>query len=120
MENLVDAIDGYGLLAVSLTAVVYLFAEAIYSIYFHPLTDVPGSFWCKVSVWPSCYQALTGYRHIWIWQNHEIYGDRFRYRPDGVLIATPNGYREIYNSKANVKRPSDTRSGGGTMKTIMR
>ncbi|TEY35475.1 hypothetical protein BOTCAL_0590g00080 [Botryotinia calthae] len=104
MGNLFDVIYDHGLLAVSLTAILYLFVEAIYNVYFHPLTNVPGPLWCKVSGWPSCYQASTGYRHIWIWQNHEIYGDRFRYRPDGVLIATPKGYREIYNSKANVKK----------------
>ncbi|KAF7906834.1 hypothetical protein EAF00_001112 [Botryotinia globosa] len=84
MENLVDVIYGHGLLAFSLTPVIYLLAEAIYNIYFHPLADVPGPFWCNVSGW--------------------LQGDRFRYRPDRVLIATPKGYREIYSSKANVKK----------------
>lgn len=31
-------------------------------------------------------------------------GDRFRYRPNGVLIASPKGYHDIYNAKANVKK----------------
>ncbi|KAJ8070667.1 hypothetical protein OCU04_001038 [Sclerotinia nivalis] len=102
MENLVDTIYDYGLLAVSLTAIAYLLAEAIYNVYFHPLADVPGPFLCKVSGWPSCYQDSTGIPFIDIYWL--VQGDRFRYRPGGVLVATPKGYRDIYNSKANVKK----------------
>ncbi|TGO46779.1 hypothetical protein BCON_0308g00090 [Botryotinia convoluta] len=87
MENLFDVIHDHGLLAVLLIAIVYFFAEAIYNVYFHSLADVPGPFWCKVSGWSSCYQASTGYRHIWIGK-----------------ITRFTGYREIYNSKANVKK----------------
>lgn len=31
-------------------------------------------------------------------------GDIFRYQPNGLLVNSPSGYREIYNGKANVKK----------------
>jgi hypothetical protein len=30
----------------------------------------------------------------------------FRYQPNGLLVKLPSGYRDIYNSKANVKKSS--------------
>jgi hypothetical protein len=33
-----------------------------------------------------------------------VLGDKFRYRPNGVMISSPKGYQDIYNSKANVKK----------------
>ncbi|KAF7925501.1 uncharacterized protein EAE98_006726 [Botrytis deweyae] len=109
MIKLLDTIHTFGRdyhprLTLFLATTIYLLGEAIYNAYFHPLADVPGPFWCKVSSWPSYLHARTGSRHIWIWQNHQIYGDRFRYKPNGVLIASPKGYRDIYNAKANVKK----------------
>jgi cytochrome P450 len=41
---------------------------------------------------------------MWIARCHEIYGDAFRYRPDGLLFRTPQAHRDIFSSKANVKR----------------
>ncbi|KAL8961690.1 MAG: hypothetical protein Q9193_001798 [Seirophora villosa] len=43
-------------------------------------------------------------RHIWIWQCHQIYGPVFRYRPDGLLFNSPQAIRDIYETKANVKK----------------
>ncbi|KUJ19544.1 cytochrome P450 monooxygenase-like protein [Mollisia scopiformis] len=82
----------------------YLVGSVIYNLYFSPLAKYPGPFWAKVSSLPSFYYTFTGYRHIWIWQCHQIYGDTFRYRPDGVIINNPSGYRGIYGNKANVKK----------------
>ncbi|KAI4187856.1 MAG: hypothetical protein LQ348_004018 [Seirophora lacunosa] len=43
-------------------------------------------------------------RHIWIWQCHQIYGPIFRYRPDGLLFNSSQATRDIYETKANVKK----------------
>ncbi|PQE16354.1 Benzoate 4-monooxygenase cytochrome P450 protein [Rutstroemia sp. NJR-2017a WRK4] len=84
--------------------IFYYIASAIYNLYFSPLSKYPGPFLAKISAWPNFYYASTGYRHIWIWQCHEKYGDAFRYKPNGVLFNSPSSYRTIYQSRANVKK----------------
>lgn len=48
--------------------------RAIYDVCFHPLANCPGPFVAKISRIPNLYHAIKGDRHIWIWQNHQIYG----------------------------------------------
>ncbi|MCJ1462456.1 hypothetical protein MMC07_001058 [Pseudocyphellaria aurata] len=84
--------------------IAYIFAAAIYNLYFSPLAKYPGPFLAKISVWPSHYHTWRGNRHIWIWQCHQIYGSSFRHRPDGLLFNSPTAYRSIYNFRANVTK----------------
>lgn len=53
---------------------IQLIARAVYDVFFHPLANYPGPFVAKISKMPSFYHAVKGDRHIWIWQNHQIYG----------------------------------------------
>lgn len=93
----------------------------VYLIYFSPLSKYPGPFLAKISSVPSFYYAFTGYRHVWIWQCHQIYGslitsdtlqkesnisigDVFRFQPNGLMVNTPTGFQSIYANKANVKK----------------
>lgn len=76
----------------------------MYNVYFHPLRDVPGPFWARASGFPSWYYATKGKRHIWLWQQFQIYGDKIRPEPNTVLFRNPEAYNEIYNLKANVRR----------------
>ncbi|KFX99251.1 hypothetical protein V490_01879 [Pseudogymnoascus sp. VKM F-3557] len=84
--------------------IAYLIASAIYNIYFSPLAKYPGPFLAKISAWPNFYYATTGYRHIWLWQCHQIYGEAVRFKPDGVIFNSPSAYRDIYQTKANTKK----------------
>ncbi|KAF4629539.1 hypothetical protein G7Y89_g8609 [Cudoniella acicularis] len=84
--------------------ILYIIGSVIYELYFSPLAKIPGPFLAKITGWTSFYYALTGYRHIWIWQCHQIYGPIFRFAPNGVLVNTATGYHSINNYKANVKR----------------
>ncbi|KAK4164127.1 cytochrome P450 [Cladorrhinum sp. PSN259] len=79
-------------------------AYAIYNLYFHPLAHIPGPFWARASGIPSWRRALTGKRHIWLWQQFEIYGDRIRVAPNTVLFRDPQAYTDIYGMKSNVRR----------------
>jgi hypothetical protein len=101
-----------------------LTSQAIYNLYFHPLSHCPGPFLSKISKLPNFYHAIKGDRHIWIWQNHQVYGssqfnpytnsseetnlrnigDKFRVHPNQVLFLSPQAFRDIYGSKANVRR----------------
>lgn len=71
---------------------------------FHPLRIIPGPLWARVSGVPSWYYATTGKRHIWLWQQFQIYGDIIRIEPNTVLFRHPDAYADIYSLKANVRR----------------
>ena len=62
---------------------------------------------------------MRGNRHIWLWQQFEIYGkftlaaqvfkadnsgSRIRVTPNTVLFRGPEAYHDIYNPKANVQK----------------
>jgi cytochrome P450 len=76
----------------------------VYNLYLHPLAHVPGPFWARASGIPSWYHALTGKRHIWLWQQFQIYGHKIRVAPNLVLFADPQAYGDIYGQKSNVRR----------------
>ncbi|CAG8979068.1 hypothetical protein HYALB_00000197 [Hymenoscyphus albidus] len=73
-----------------------------------PLAKYSGPFLSKISSIPNFYHNLTGYRHIWLWQCHQIYGavpsEVFRYEPNGLLFDTPTAFRAIHEPRANTKK----------------
>ncbi|GAB1318167.1 Benzoate 4-monooxygenase cytochrome P450 [Madurella fahalii] len=79
-------------------------ANVIYNLYLHPLAHIPGPFWARVSAIPSWLHAMRGARHIWLWQQFQIYGDRIRPEPNTVLFCDPEAYADIYGMKSNVRR----------------
>ncbi|PVH97227.1 benzoate 4-monooxygenase cytochrome P450 [Periconia macrospinosa] len=97
---------GYSITSIVCAIFSYLLATTIYNLFFHPVAKVPGPFLARISLWPSFYHAYKGDRHIWIWQQFERYGPRFRAGPNIVLFRTPGAQNDIYNHKANVRRSS--------------
>ncbi|KAF1963425.1 cytochrome P450 [Byssothecium circinans] len=90
-------------LILSLTA-SYVISSTIYHLFFHPLSSTPGPFLCRISTLPSFYHACKGDRHVWIWQNHQKYGDTFRAAPNLVLFRSPRAYNDVHGIRANVTR----------------
>ncbi|KAF2878581.1 cytochrome P450 monooxygenase-like protein [Massariosphaeria phaeospora] len=82
----------------------YYIVQAVYNVFFHPLSKCPGFVVAKFSRLPSFYRACKGDRHLWIWQLHQIYGDKVRITPNEVLFLAPQAHRDIYGGKANVTR----------------
>lgn len=76
----------------------------MYNLYFHPLAHVPGPFWARISGIPSWYHAIRGDRHIWLWQQFQIYGYKVRSAPNTVLFSGQQAYTDIYSMKSNVRR----------------
>ncbi|KAF1976971.1 cytochrome P450 [Bimuria novae-zelandiae CBS 107.79] len=93
------------LLAVGLY-IGYLCVAAIRSLFFHPLSNIPGPFLARMSTLPSFYHAYNGDRHLWIWQNFQAYGDKFRADPNTVLFNSPKAYADIHGTRANTTRGS--------------
>ncbi|KAI0803516.1 cytochrome P450 [Xylaria sp. FL0064] len=93
-----------GLVAVFFFAHLVVLIKGLYNLFLHPLANVPGPFWARVSGIPSWYYAYRGDRHIWLRKQFQIYGYRVRIEPNTVLFCDPQAYAAIYNMKANVRR----------------
>ncbi|KAI1498016.1 benzoate 4-monooxygenase cytochrome P450 [Biscogniauxia marginata] len=78
--------------------------NTVYSLFFHPLAHIPGPFWGRISGFPSWYHTYRGDRHIWLWQQFQIYGNRIRPEPNTVLFCDSQAYADIYSMKSNVRR----------------
>ena len=100
----------------------------MYNIFFSPIAHIPGPLFAKFSGLPSFYHTVTGSRHIWIWQCHQIYGKclersaflsldlrhlkfilicsgpTVRIGPNAAIFQNPQAYRDIYGAKSNVQR----------------
>lgn len=81
-----------------------LLSSVVYNLFFHPLAHVPGPFWARASGIPSWYHAIRGKRHIWLWQQFQVYGNKIRTEPNTVLFCDPQAYADIYSMKSNVRR----------------
>ncbi|KAI1763864.1 cytochrome P450 monooxygenase-like protein [Hypoxylon sp. FL1150] len=83
---------------------ILIFIEFIYNLFFHPLANVPGPFWARVSSIPSWYHAYRGDRHIWLWKQLQRYGKKIRTEPNAVVFCDSQAYADIYGAKSNVRR----------------
>ncbi|KAH7411539.1 benzoate 4-monooxygenase cytochrome P450 [Phaeosphaeria sp. MPI-PUGE-AT-0046c] len=82
----------------------YILVTTIYNLFFHPLAHIPGPFLCRISAFPSFYHAVKRDRHVWLWQQFQLYGGKVRAAPNLVVFNSPNAYNSIFSHKANVKR----------------
>lgn len=82
----------------------YLLVYHMYNYYFHPLARIPGPFFARISPWPSAIYAWRGNRHLWLEQCFQTYGNKIRVAPDTIIFRDPTAYRDIYGTRANVRR----------------
>lgn len=54
--------------------IAYIFATAIYRLYFHPLAKFPGPFWAKLTTFPAWWHSKNQDRHLWLLSLQEKYG----------------------------------------------
>ncbi|KAK8064343.1 hypothetical protein PG994_006981 [Apiospora phragmitis] len=90
--------------ALVLSCLLPAVARLVYNIWLHPLADVPGPFWARASGIPSWLHAMSGKRHIWLWQQFQIFGPRIRITPNTVLFCDSTAYADVYGMKSNVRR----------------
>ncbi|KAF2656844.1 benzoate 4-monooxygenase cytochrome P450 [Lophiostoma macrostomum CBS 122681] len=84
----------------------YLFGTTLDNLLFHPLGKTPGPLLARINSLPSFYHACKGDRHVWIWQNFEIYGPKFRAAPNLILFNSVRAHNDIYGTRANTFRSS--------------
>ncbi|KAJ4418597.1 hypothetical protein N0V82_005483 [Gnomoniopsis sp. IMI 355080] len=85
----------------ALTLVCYILHTVVYSLFFHPLAAYPGPLWARLSTIPSWWHTRKQDRHLWLFRLQEKYGTTVRYRPDSVMLNTPDAFRSIYGPKGN-------------------
>ncbi|KAH9838163.1 Cytochrome-P450, partial [Teratosphaeria destructans] len=78
----------------------WLLIRAVYRRRFHPLSTVPGPFWCSISTLPSFYHnfILHGQWYREIDRLHARYGPVIRIGPNEVHLSDPAAYDQIYSN----------------------
>ncbi|KAF7308195.1 Peroxisomal hydratase-dehydrogenase-epimerase [Mycena chlorophos] len=71
----------------------------------HPLANIPGPFWARVSKYWSLGVLLTGEKHVMMKRLHEQYGDVVRVGPNEVSIAHVDGIRNVFGTSGFQKGP---------------
>ncbi|KAI4266000.1 MAG: hypothetical protein L6R38_009020 [Xanthoria sp. 2 TBL-2021] len=79
-------------------------AQAIYNLYFHPLSKFPGPKLCAASRLPFIYCLLTGKLTQREREFHKKYGDFLRLAPDEVSFASEEAWADIYTYRPGHKR----------------
>ncbi|SLM35804.1 toxin biosynthesis cytochrome p450 [Lasallia pustulata] len=81
------------LLGVGLT---YLFARAVYNVYFHPLSSFPGPRLAAASELTKSYYGARGRMIPWVQALHQQYGEVVRIGPNELSFITDSAWKDIY------------------------
>ncbi|KIY02162.1 uncharacterized protein Z520_02300 [Fonsecaea multimorphosa CBS 102226] len=76
----------------------------IYRLFFHALSKYPGPFLAKITGLHPAYHALIGDRHLYVYKQHQKYGDVVRVAPNIVSINKAEALRDIYGVNRNVQK----------------
>jgi cytochrome P450 len=76
--------------------ILYFLGEAIYNLFFHPIANVPGPFFGRISNIPYTRWFWDGYFHRIGLNLHAKYGPVVRVAPNLLSFDTETSYREIY------------------------
>ncbi|KAI1364145.1 cytochrome P450 [Xylaria arbuscula] len=82
-----------------LLLVGYLFCQAIYNRFFHPLSKYPGPFLHHISYLPRARQLMKGQLAFYVADLHKTYGPVVRLTPNELAFSSPQAWRDIYGHK---------------------
>ncbi|KAK4222261.1 hypothetical protein QBC38DRAFT_88306 [Podospora fimiseda] len=83
-----------------LIVITYQFLRAIYNVYFHPLSHIPGPRSWAASRLPFVHALLKGTIVHDFQKLHRQYGPVLRIAPDEVTFADPDAYNDILQTKS--------------------
>ncbi|TGZ77922.1 cytochrome P450 [Ascodesmis nigricans] len=75
-------------------------ANAIYNIFFHPLSHIPGPFWGKITNFQFILAYIRGRDVEWDRRNFESYGDVYRTAPNLLVFSNPAYLPLVYHRHA--------------------
>ena len=79
---------------------LYLCANVIYNLYFHPLSAYPGPFLARCSRLWYTRVLLSGQLPFAVHRAHQKYGDIVRIAPDELAYIDPRSWKDIYGHRA--------------------
>ncbi|OCK85010.1 cytochrome protein [Lepidopterella palustris CBS 459.81] len=82
--------------------IVYYVSTAIYCVYFHQLSHIPGPTFNKFSKIPFAMSLVRGNFHTQIHAMHEKYGELIRFSPNHISYTNPDAWKDIYNYRTSV------------------
>ncbi|KAG9623725.1 cytochrome P450, partial [Aureobasidium melanogenum] len=94
---LLDDLPNIGILAIS-AVFLYFATQAIYNLYFHPLSQHPGPFLNAISPLPRLWLNINGREPQTVLKLHLRYGPIVRMAPNELSFITPV-WKEIYGFK---------------------
>ena len=89
------------LMFLAVAALAYTAVLAIYRIYFHPMSHIPGPKLAAITYWYQSYYDLWPHSGRFLWKTaelHEQYGPIIRIGPNEVQINDKDYYSEMYPS----------------------
>ncbi|ORY15280.1 cytochrome P450 [Clohesyomyces aquaticus] len=78
---------------------IYLFAVAIYRLYFHPLAKYPGPLLARLSPIPITLSLLRGRIPFFVKACHDKYGPVVRVSPNELCFDDESAWKDIYGSR---------------------
>lgn len=85
----------------AVAALAYTAVLAIYRVYFHPISHIPGPKLAAITYWYQSYYDLWPHSGRFLWKTaelHEQYGPIIRIGPNEVQVNDKDYYSEMYPS----------------------
>ncbi|KAF2753069.1 putative cytochrome P450 [Pseudovirgaria hyperparasitica] len=80
--------------------IIYTVTHAVYNLYFHPLSHIPGPFLGRASLLWRIYHTTRGRSHRGIQRMHQKHGAVFRVSPNELSFASAGSWKSIYGFPA--------------------
>ncbi|KAI9664514.1 MAG: hypothetical protein M1821_005960 [Bathelium mastoideum] len=110
------------ILALLLTCLAYIVYNAVYNVYFHPLSKYPGPPLWVFSQLGEVVAFASGRYPQEFARLHSKYGDVVRYAPSKLAFFTPNVWQDVYahnKQKTFIKDPSTYKPSPGSVSDML-
>ncbi|KAI5197522.1 putative P450 monooxygenase [Aureobasidium subglaciale] len=108
MSSLAESSSHVLVIATSFAAlyITYQLFATVYTIFFHPLSQVPGPWYLAASRIPYIRHSLNGSLLSWMQELHEKHGEVVRYSPNEVSVISgkDNPWQEIYGFRTGKQK----------------
>ncbi|KAK7178821.1 hypothetical protein DPSP01_014343 [Paraphaeosphaeria sporulosa] len=78
---------------------IYIIANAIYRLYFHPLARFPGPLFARLTPIPATWSLLRGRIPFYVKACHDKYGPIVRIAPNELCFDNESAWKDIYGSR---------------------
>ncbi|ETN41942.1 uncharacterized protein HMPREF1541_03881 [Cyphellophora europaea CBS 101466] len=83
---------------------VWIIADGLYSLFWHPLRKYPGPWYCAVSRLPIAYKNASGRYYKWADGLHKKYGPVVRTSPSDLSFTNPEAWNDIFSHRPQLAK----------------